>query len=320
MDEAGVSQVRRFNRLVAKRVGALNDQYLARGRPLGEARVLWEVARDGCDVRELRARLGLDSGYLSRLLRSLEAAGLITVEPSADDRRVRTARLTRAGLAETELLELRSDELARSFLDPLSESRRERLVAAMAEVELLLTAGLVEIGAVDPSERDAQLCLSAYFAELGRRFEAGFEAALSASAEPDDFRPPRGVFLVATLQGEPVGCGGLRLRGEQVAEVKRMWVAESARGLGIGRRLLGELERRAATAGACAVRLETNRALREAIALYRSAGYVEVEAFNGEPYAHHWFAKGIEADQAALTSGEPSPGGSLGSRPVSGDR
>ena len=117
--------MRSFNRLVTQRVGALNDHYLSRDRPLGEARVLWEIGVDGCDVRRLRSRLGLDSGYLSRLLRSLERARLVTVAPSEADRRVRTARLTPAGRAERELLDRRSDELARSFLEPLSDRQRD---------------------------------------------------------------------------------------------------------------------------------------------------------------------------------------------------
>src|SRR5438309_1989705 len=117
MVDAAVSQVRSFNRLVTQRVGALNDRYLARDRPLGEARVLWEIGREGCDVRQLRSRLGLDSGYLSHLLRSLEAAGLVSVDRNEDDRRVRTARLTPAGLVERDLLDRRSDDLARSFLE-----------------------------------------------------------------------------------------------------------------------------------------------------------------------------------------------------------
>src|SRR5713226_999827 len=158
MIDAAVGQVRSFNRLVTQRVGALNDHYLARERPLGEARLLWEIGAEGSDVRKLRSRLDLDSGYLSRLLRSLEAAKLIRVEPNKDDKRVRTVRLTPAGRAERDLLERRSDELARSFLEPLGEARRQRLVAAMAEVERLLTAGLVEIDVVDPAHRDAQLC------------------------------------------------------------------------------------------------------------------------------------------------------------------
>jgi DNA-binding MarR family transcriptional regulator len=295
MREAAVARVRSFNRLVTQRVGALNDHYLARDRPLGEARLLWEIGREGCDVRQLRSRLGLDSGYLSRLLRSLEAAGLVSVNRNEDDKRVRTARLTPAGLVERDLLERRSDDLARSFLEFLSEPRRERLLAAMAEVELLLTAGLVEIRAVDPAERDAQLCLREYFAELARRFETGFDPALSIPTEPHHLRPPAGVFLVATLLGEPIGCGGLKFHEGEPAELKRMWVAESARGLGIGRRLLGELERRAAAEGVRVLRLETNKSLREAISLYRSAGYREVDAFNDEPYAHHWFEKHLGA-------------------------
>src|SRR5579863_777366 len=100
MSNAAVARVRSFNRLVAQRVGALEDRYLSTDRPLGEARVLWEIGPRGCDVRQLRARLELDSGYLSRLLRSLEEAGLVTVAASAGDRRVHTARLTRAGRAQ----------------------------------------------------------------------------------------------------------------------------------------------------------------------------------------------------------------------------
>jgi DNA-binding MarR family transcriptional regulator/GNAT superfamily N-acetyltransferase len=309
MVEAAVSQVRSFNRLVTQRVGALNDRYLARDRPLGEARLLWEIGADGCDVRRLRSRLDLDSGYLSRLLRSLETANLIRVGPNEDDKRVRTVRLTPAGHAERDLLERRSDELARSFLEPLSEPQRRRLVAAMAEVERLLTAALVEIDVVNPAHRDAQLCVREYFAELGRRFDMGFDPALSIPVELDELRPPAGLFLVAALRGEPVGCGALRFHGGQPTELKRMWVAESARGLGIGRRLLDELERRAAAGGARVIRLETNGALTEAIGLYRSAGYREVDAFNAEPYAHHWFEKQLGAG-AGLD--EPRPPTRLG--------
>src|SRR5262245_21967356 len=108
----GVAEVRRFNRVVTQRVGALNEAYLSRGRPLGQDRVLWEIGPDGCDVRSLRARLDLDSGYLSRLLRSLEGDGLVRVEPSDADARVRIARLTPEGTAEREVLDGRSDELA----------------------------------------------------------------------------------------------------------------------------------------------------------------------------------------------------------------
>ncbi len=103
--------MRRFNRLVTQRVGALDDHYLSRDRPLGEARLLWEIGTAGRDVRELRRRLDLDSGYAARLLRALEADGLISVEPSEADGRVRIAKLTRAGLAERAVLDRRGDAL-----------------------------------------------------------------------------------------------------------------------------------------------------------------------------------------------------------------
>jgi DNA-binding MarR family transcriptional regulator/GNAT superfamily N-acetyltransferase len=285
-----LEQVRSFNRLVTQSVGALHDHYLSRNLPLGEARVLWEIG-DGCDVRELRGRLGLDSGYLSRLLRSLEAAGHVTVRPSADDRRVRSVRLTQSGRRERDVLDRRSDDLARSLLEPLSETQRARLVAAMAEVERLLSAGLVRVDVVDPEEPAATYCLGEYFAELGRRFDDGWDESIGIAATPEQLRPPAGLFVVATLHGSPVGCGALKLHGRRPAELKRMWVAPQARGLGLGRRLLTELERLAADHGVRTIRLETNRNLTEAIALYRSAGYREVPAFNDEPYAHHWFEK-----------------------------
>jgi len=289
--ETMVAKVRRFNRLVTERVGALNDHYLARDLPLGQARVLWEIGNDGCDVRTLRSRLGLDSGYLSRLLRELEGAGLVSVEPSGRDRRVRTAHLTAGGVKERALLDHRSDDLARSLLEPLPVAQRDRLVEAMREVERLLTSAMVEIHRVEPADPRARFCVREYFAEIDRRFSKGFDPGASISADDDELRPPRGLMLVATLRDEPVGCGALKFHRDAPTELKRMWVASSTRGLGIGRRLLAELEAEAARHGGRVVHLETNGSLKEAIELYRSAGYEEVEAFNDEPYAHHWFEK-----------------------------
>jgi DNA-binding MarR family transcriptional regulator/N-acetylglutamate synthase-like GNAT family acetyltransferase len=286
-----IEQVRSFNRLVTQSVGALQDHYLSRGLPLGEARVLWEIGLEGCDVRTLRARLELDSGYLSRLLRSLESSGLVRVRPSAADRRVRTASLTAAGRRERDLLDRRSDELAESLLAPLSERQRERLVTAMGEVERLLTAGLVRIDVVDPESPAAGYCLGEYYAELGSRFDGGFDETVSLAATPEQLRLPAGLFVVAFLHGEPVGSGALKFHGRRPAELKRMWVAPQVRGLGLGRRLLVELERLAADHGVRTLRLETNKSLVEAIALYRSSGWREVDAFNDERYAHHWFEK-----------------------------
>jgi DNA-binding MarR family transcriptional regulator/GNAT superfamily N-acetyltransferase len=296
-----IDQVRSFNRTVTQRVGALDDHYLSRDRPLGEARVLWEIGEDGCDVRSLRSRLALDSGYVSRLLRSLEEAGLVKVVVSARDKRMRSARLTAKGRRERSLLDRRSDALARALLEPLTETQRDRLVEAMREIERLLTAALIMIESVDPTGYRAQYCLREYFAELDRRFDTGFDPDATLPADPAEMRPPAGTFLVGMLRGEPVCCGALKFHGRAPADVKRMWVSPAVRGLGVGRRLLAELERRAAEHGCGVVRLETNRALVEAIAMYRSSGYREVAAFNDEPYGDHWFEKSVADDVARNT-------------------
>ena len=291
MDPQLVARIRSFNRTVTERVGALEVEYLGRGRPLAESRVLWEIGEGGVDVRDLRQRLGLDSGYASRLLRSLEAQGLALVEQSPSDRRVRGARLTQRGARERGRLDRLSDELARSLLEPLDERQREQLAEATETVERLLTASLIAISAEDARSADARWCIRQYFGELARRFDTGFDPALSIPADADDLTPPRGLLLVARLRGRAVGCGALKHRPAAPTELKRMWVDPSVRRLGLGRRLLRELERRAADAGATTLRLETNGALVEAIRLYRSSGYEEVPAFNEEPYAHHWFEK-----------------------------
>ncbi len=150
----------------------------------------------------------------------------------------------------------------------------------------------VVIEAVDPEDPDAQRCLRAYEAELDDRFDAGF-AVDSVPLPADELREPAGCFLVARREGEPIGCGGLKLHGDRPAEIKRVWVDPDARGLGIAQRLVAALEARARDAQAPAVQLDTNRTLTEAIAMYRKLGYTEIEAFNDEPYAHHWFQKDL---------------------------
>ncbi len=219
---------------MTQRIGALSDGYLTRGRSLGASRVLWEIGEDGLEVKSLRARLDLDSGYLSRLLRWLEADGLVVVSAGHVDRRVRIARPSRKGRVERRLLDRRSDELAWSLVEPLDDEQRACLVGAMGLVERLLTAGLVSIGIDEPTSDAVQHCFEAYFAELDVRFESGFDSARSISADADELTEPRGFVLVARLRDEPVGCGALKLHGSAPAEIKRMWVgptlADSASG------------------------------------------------------------------------------------------
>ena len=295
MDRQAIRRVRAFNRMVAERIGALGGQFLGRGRPMAESRLLWEIGPAGAEVRELRTRLGLDSGYASRVLQSLARQRLVRIAPDLRDARVRIARLTAAGRAERALLDERSDAVASSFLEPLATRERAKLVAAMTEVERLLRASLVEIAVEDPTTAAARYCVRQYYAELDRRFENGFDPARSIPADACDLIPPAGALLVARLRGRPIGCGALKFHRRAPAELKRMWVAPEARGIGLGRRLLRELERHARAGGASVLRLETNRSLKEAIQLYRSSGYREVAAFNDEPYAHHWFQKRLSA-------------------------
>lgn len=286
-----IEQVRSFNRTMTERVGVLNDHFLGRNHPLGEARLLWEIGEEGTSVRELRRRLSLDSAYVSRLLRSLEKQGLLVVRTSEADGRVRLVQLTSAGLRERAELDHRADAFARSLLEPLGESQRAKLVAAMAQVERLLIASMVQITVADPTSQDARWCFEHYFTELGERFETSFDPTLSISAHAHELTPPAGLLLIARLRGEPVGCGALKFHENAIGELKRMWIAPRARGLGLGRRMLLTLEHEARAAGIRVLHLETNRTLIEAIELYRHAGYQEVEAFNDEPYAHHWFEK-----------------------------
>lgn len=286
-----VIQVRRFNRLVTQRAGALEDHFLGRDRPLGESRVLYEIGQDGADLRDVRLRLGLDSGYLSRLAQSLASKGLITIRPGPDDERVRRADLTAEGLVELDLMNRRSDEAAVATLAPLSASQQERLVAAMSEVYRLLRVSGAKFERIDPAGPAAQWCLSQFYAELSRRFEHGFDPSHTGAMDADDFRPPRGAFLIAQVDGEPVACGCVRTMEPGVGWIRRMWVADAMRGLGFGRRMLDALEGEARALGHAMLRLETNRALTEAIRLYRGAGYEEVDPFNTETYANHWFEK-----------------------------
>ena len=288
---AQVTRVRSFNRMVTRRIGALEDSYLSRGRPLGEARLLFEIGPEGAALGALRSRLGLDSGYLSRMLRSLEAQGLVSVDKADGDARSRHATLTDKGRAEHAAYDALSDDLASSILEPLPETARDRLVTAMAEVERLLAAASVTIGEEDANSAEAQQCMALYVEELAARFEEGFDTSKGNSVSGNEFIRPHGAFLIARLDGSPIGCGAVRMLDAATAEIKRMWVAPSARGLGVAGRMLRQLEAIARELGAQVVCLDTNRALKEAQSLYKRDGYDEVAPYNDNPFADHWYSK-----------------------------
>lgn len=299
MSDPQTDAVRRFNRAVTRRIGVLTDNYLGRDRPWAESRLIFEVGPGGADVRTLRERLALDSGYLSRLLRSLEAQGLVVSRPTKDDARVRRVSLTAKGVREWKVLEARSDDIASMLLAPLSEGQRQRLLAAMGDVVRLLSASAVTIEPVDPDSADARNCIDAYVHELEQRLGVAFDPTRGPTAHPAELTPPKGVLLLARLDGAPVGCIGLKVIGAGIGEIKRMWVDPSVRGLGIARRLLAAAEAQAAGMALRRLRLDTSGRQQEAQALYRAHGYREIAAYNDNPYADYWFEKRLPGKRTA---------------------
>jgi DNA-binding MarR family transcriptional regulator len=285
-----VAKLRQFNRAITRHLGVLENDFLGRKRSLGESRILYEIGTAGTNVRDLRSKLGLDSGYCSRLVKSLEESGLVRSRPDKTDARVRMLALTAAGKREVAKLDEISDAQALAILEPLTEHERLKFLEALDTVEGYYDIHAITIEVEDPETQTARFCISQYYTELAMRFEGGFDPAISISAKSAELRLPDGCLVVARLLGAPVGCGALKLHGE-IAELKRMWVSRARRGTGLGRRVLNQLETIAANNGVKTLRLETNKTLKEAQSLYRSSGYAEVSAFNDEPYAHHWFEK-----------------------------
>jgi len=289
-DEA--ERLRDFNRFYTQTIGVLTDRYLGQRRPLGEARLLFEIGAEGADVRELRARLQFDSGYLSRLLRALESSGLVRTRPNPADNRVRIAELTTKGRSELREQNHRATMVASGLLEPLTLEQRSEVLAAMTLIRRRLRLSRVEIEVIDPDSTEAQGCLTAYAAELALRFPEGYvERDLIPAAEA---RGQRGAFFVARESGQAIGCAVLCTLAPGVGEIRHLWIAPEARGLGLARRLLGELEREAVARAQQVIRLDTHHVLTEAINLYRTSGYQEIPAYNDDPHAHLWFEKPLQ--------------------------
>jgi len=287
-----VARIRRFNRAVTREVGALDTSFLGRGRPLGAARVLWAVSPDGSDLSEIRAALGLDSGLMSRLLRRLEREGLVTTQTDGADRRSRIVRLTAAGVAERAAYDRLNNDMASGILTRMSRNA-EALLDAMDLIANALDRARITVGPVDPEAPEARACLAAYFDLLTARIP-GISAAHVPLPDPDAglFRPPLRAFLLARADGATLGCVSLKPIDSDIGEIKRLWVAPSARGLGLARRLMAEAEMAARNLGKSRLILDTNENLPEAIALYRSDGWKDIAAYSGFP-ATHWFEKSL---------------------------
>lgn len=293
MADLDTSTLRRFNRAWSQRVGALEESFLGTGRSLGASRLLFEMGADGAGVLDLRRRLGLDSGYLSRLLRGLEDDGLVAVRRDPGDQRRRVVVPTAKGRRAIARLDDRSEDRAADLLARLGPSQRARLDEALATAERLVRAATVSIEPVDVRDADAIAAVQRYFAEIGARF--GFDPGDAATADAAGISPPRGVFLLARDGDRVAGCGGVQPHTKRIGEIKRMWVDPVWRGCGLGSRLLTVLEEQAAGLGYREVYLDTNGTLVEAIAMYERAGYTQIERYNDNPFAEHWFRKPIRS-------------------------
>jgi DNA-binding MarR family transcriptional regulator/GNAT superfamily N-acetyltransferase len=284
-------QLRSFNRSFTRQIGALDDSFLGHGRPLALARLIFEISPEGRAVADLRDALELDAGYLSRMLRSLEEEGLISLADDEADRRRRIAILTEAGIAEWNKLDESSNAAAESILAPLSDAQQQRLTSALSTAEKLLTVATVRFEEIDVTSEAARGAISRYFAELDARFPDGFEGDAYFDEDAISMRPPKGHFVILRSDTRTLGCGGVVQLETGVGEIKRMWIDPAMRGAGLGRRLLQHLEERLVAMGNTVIRLDTNSVLSEALALYASAGYREINRYNDNPYARHWFEK-----------------------------
>lgn len=288
--------LRRFNRTYTQRIGALEESFLGTGRPLAVSRLLFEIgAADpdaGVTVRDLRERLDLDSGHFSRMLRRLEAEGLVSTRPDPADQRRRVVLLTDAGRTARQELDDRSEELAARIVAPLTDRQRERLAEALATADLLVRAATVRLREVAPDDAGAQLALGRYLAEIDERFPTGYrvEGPVAAAASG-----PGSTYVLATSDGEPVAYGGIRPApavDANAIEIKRMWVHPDWRGAGLGSRMLRHLEALAREQGCSRLVLDTNEVLAEAIAMYERFGYRSVPRYPGsDPHATHFFEK-----------------------------
>ncbi|MFF4251213.1 GNAT family N-acetyltransferase [Streptomyces sp. NPDC001663] len=286
-----VAALRRFNRYFTRRIGVLDDHYLGQDRPLGEARLLFEIG-DGVSLRELRSRLGLDAGYLSRMTKALQAQGMVRVSVPSNDSRLRMVRLTPAGRVEVKEQNRRANALAAGLLDTLTPGQREQLIDAMATSQRLLRLAAITVELVDGAAPDARACLDAYAADIDERFPEGFDK--SDLVGPEEVSGTVGAFFVAYEEGRAVGCGALRTLEPGVGEIRHVWVHRQARRLGLARRILAALEGAAAARGLTVVRLDTHATLTEAQAMYRASGYTEIPAYVDHVYADHWFEKRLD--------------------------
>lgn len=276
LTEARVSEVRAFNRFYTKVIGALQAGMLDSPYSLTEVRVLFELAHaERMETGELRGLLGLDAGYLSRILARFEGDGLVTRERSAADARKQLVGLTPAGADVFAALDRRSSEEIAALLGGLPEADQERLVAGMAAIRRLLGGGKAGAPYVIRPPRTGDLGWvvyrhgALYSAEYGWGTE--FEQLVARIVSDLDFSRDAG--WIAEVDGERAGCVFCVRQDDTTAKLRMLLVEPSARGLGIGRRLVDECLRHARAEGFKRIELWTRDSLTSARRIYQAAGF-----------------------------------------------
>ncbi|MEE1657762.1 bifunctional helix-turn-helix transcriptional regulator/GNAT family N-acetyltransferase [Microvirga sp. CF3062] len=290
-----VEQVRQFNRFYTRHIGLLNEGLLDSEYSLTEVRILYELSNRGpMTASELGQELGLDPGYLSRILKKFDGRNLLQRSRSEDDRRQVFLSLTDAGRAAFEPLNQASADQIGTMLSRLSRTEQERLVQAMAVVERLIGASPPQVPYILRSHRVGDIGWIAHRQGLLYAEEYGwdqtFEALVAeiAAAFARNFDPERERCWIAERDSEIVGSVFLVRHTDEIAKLRLLYVEPSARGLGLGRRLVDECIAFAKAKGYRTLTLWTNDVLVAARGIYQATGFRLVKE-----EAHHYFGQDL---------------------------
>jgi DNA-binding MarR family transcriptional regulator/N-acetylglutamate synthase-like GNAT family acetyltransferase len=284
LTEARISEIRAFNRFYTKVIGVLQAGMHDSPYSLTEARALFELAHaDQLETGELRGLLGLDAGYLSRILARLEGDGLLSRERSAADARKQVVRLTEAGAAVFAGLDARSAEEVERLLDGLGEADQERLVSSMATIRRLIGTSAPEAPYVirPPRAGDLGWVLQRHADLYGREYGWGIDFEQVVARVVGALDLSRDTGWIAESGGERVGCVFCEHQDDTTAKLRLLLVEPAARGRGLGRRLVDECLRHARQAGYSRITLWTRGCLVSARRIYAAAGFAPESAEPG---------------------------------------
>jgi DNA-binding MarR family transcriptional regulator/N-acetylglutamate synthase-like GNAT family acetyltransferase len=303
VESQSIESIRHFNRFYTRLLGLLDEGLLKSEVSLSEARVLYELAhRDGLTASQLCRELGLDPGYLSRILKQFEARGMLIREPSTDDARQVALTLSGAGRAGFELLNRASHEQIAALIGGLGVNERSELLKAMRTVEMLL--GERPGPAVPYILRPHHIGDMGWIAHrqgilynLEYGWDETFEALVAeiAGTFVKNFNPRRERCWIAERDGEVVGSVFLVSQSDTVGKLRLLYVEPAARGLGIGRRLVDECIRTALEKHYKTLTLWTNDVLVSARRIYQAAGFKLIEEER-----HHSFGKDLVGQNWSL--------------------